>query len=181
MPKLTDKQAIFVREYLCDLNATQAAIRAGYSAKTAQWIGPQLIGKTHVSRAIQEAMDTRSTKIEVTADRVLQELAKISFSDIRKLFDSEGRLLPVHMLPDGIAESVASVEVVTSRIPGTDPVEVEYTSKIKFWDKKGSLELLGKHLVLFTEKVDMTANVTTSGVLRVPETPNESDWLTKNG
>lgn len=149
---LTNKQKMFVKEYLCDLNATQSAIRAGYSAKTASWIGPQLLGKTHVAEAIQADMNRRSAKIEISGEKVLQELAKLSFSDVRALFDRDGRLLPVHMLPDSIAASVSSVEVVTSRVPGTDPVEVEYTSKIRFWDKRASLELLGKHLVLFTDK-----------------------------
>jgi phage terminase small subunit len=151
MKKLTKKQLLFVAEYLVDYNATQAAIRAGYSKKTAEVIGYQLLQKTSVQEAIAKATDKRLNRLEISADRVLQELAKLALSDVRCLFDETGKLLPVHMLPDNIAASVSSVEVVTSRIPGTEPVEVEHTSKIKLWDKKGSLELLGKNLKLFND------------------------------
>ena len=71
MRELTGKQKRFVEEYLCDLNATQAAIRAGYSAKTAEWIGPQLLGKTHVAAAIQAEMNKRSEKTGITSEYVI--------------------------------------------------------------------------------------------------------------
>ena len=152
---LTPKQSAFVREYLVDLNATQAAIRAGYSARNADKIGSELLGKTRVKAEIQVLMDKRAQKVEITSDRVLMEIGKLAFADIRKIFDDQGRLLPVHMLPDEISASVSSVEVVTFKIPGTDPVEVEHVSKIKFWDKRASLELLGRHLKLFTDKIEV--------------------------
>lgn len=158
--ELTPKQAMFVKEYLIDLNATQAAIRAGYSPKRADAIGHENLRKPVIDVAIQEAMDIRAEKTGITADKVLQEIAKLSFSDVRGLFDEDGRLLPVHMLPDSIAASVSSVEVVTTRVPGTEPVQVEHTSKIKFWDKRGSLELLGKHLKLFTDKIEHSGKIT---------------------
>lgn len=155
---MTPKQEMFVREYLIDLNATQAAIRAGYSAKTAYAIGEENLRKPDIAAAVQAGMDKRSQKAGVDAEKVLGEISKLAFADIRKLFDEQGRLLPVHMLPDEIAASVSSVEVVTTRIPGTDPVEVEHTSKIRFWDKRGSLELLGKHLKLFTDKIEVSTS-----------------------
>lgn len=77
---LTPKQARFVEEYLIDLNATQAAIRAGYSKKTAGQIGDQNLKKLHISKSIQEAQAKRSERTEITQDRVLQELARIAFS-----------------------------------------------------------------------------------------------------
>jgi len=150
-PVLTPKQEFFVREYLVDLNATQAAIRAGYSARTAEQQGSRLLMNVEIAQAVQTGMDKRAKKIEITSETVLSEIAKLSFSNVRGLFDETGRLLPVHMLPDDIAASVSSVEVVTSRVPGSEPVEVEHVSKIKFWDKRGSLELLGKHLKLFND------------------------------
>lgn len=153
---LTRKQQRFVEEYLVDLNATQAATRAGYSAKTANEQGARLLANVSVAEAVQKAMDERSTRTEITADKVLQELAKLGFNDPRKLFDQDGRLLPISQLPDDIAAAVSSVEVVTTRIPGSDPVEVEHTSKIRFWDKRGSLELLGKHLKLFVDRHEHT-------------------------
>ena len=152
---LTNKQKAFVKEYLVDLNATQAAIRAKYSKKTAGAIGEENLKKPDIAKAIQAEMDKRSKRTEITADKVLQELAKLGFADIRNVFNEHGQLLPIHMLPAEVAASISSIEVVTTRIPGSDPVEVEHTSKIKFWDKRGSLELLGKHLKLFTDKVEI--------------------------
>lgn len=91
--KLTDKQRAFVAEYLIDLNATQAAIRAGYSVKTAEQQGYQLLQKTSVATKIAEAQAKRAERTEITQDRVLQELAKIGFSDIRKVVKWGSRLV----------------------------------------------------------------------------------------
>ena len=78
---LTEKQKAFVQEYLVDLNATQAAIRAGYSKKTADRIGPELLGKTCVSKAIQKAMQDRQKRTEITQDKVIQEIAGQAFKE----------------------------------------------------------------------------------------------------
>lgn len=78
---LTEKQKRFVEEYLVDLNATAAAKRAGYSEKTADRIGPELLGKTCVSAAIQEAIKKRQKRTQITQDRVISELGKVAFSD----------------------------------------------------------------------------------------------------
>ncbi|WP_326526730.1 terminase small subunit [Dokdonella sp.] len=87
---MTPKQAAFVDEYLIDLNATQAAIRAGYSAKTAEWIGPQLLGKAHVSAAIAKRMEDRSKRTEITQDRVLTDIELIKQDAMRKAYDKNG-------------------------------------------------------------------------------------------
>ncbi len=154
--KLEPKQIRFCEEYIVDRNGAQAAIRAGYSPKTAIEQASRLLTKAHVQQYLNELIREQADRTKIKADRVLNEIGKLAFSDIRKIFDADGKLLPAHMLPDEIAASIASIEVVTNIIPGTKPVEVEYTSKIKFWDKRGSLELLGKHLKLFTEKVEHT-------------------------
>lgn len=78
---LTPRQEAFVNEYLIDLNATQAAIRAGYSKKTADKQATQLLGKTSISQAIQAAMDERKERTEITQDRVIKEIAKYAFKD----------------------------------------------------------------------------------------------------
>ena len=78
---LTEKQKAFVREYLVDLNATQAAIRAGYSKKNADKIGSELLGKTRVSDAIQKAMQDRQERTEITQDKVIQEIAGQAFKE----------------------------------------------------------------------------------------------------
>lgn len=153
---LNAKQRRFVEEYLLDLNATQAATRAGYSQKTARAIGARLLTNVDIQQAIQVAMQDRSEQTGITAARVLSEIGRLAFADIRKIFTEDGQLRPVHELPEEVAASISSVEVVTSKVPGGGPTEVEYTSKIKFWDKRGSLELLGKHLKLFTDKTEVT-------------------------
>lgn len=151
MRGLNDKRRLFVEEFLKDLNATQAAIRAGYSPKTARQQGARLLSDADVCSALADAKHKRIERVRVEADDVLREILKLATSDVRRLFDDAGRLLPPHQLPDEVAAAVSSIEVVTSRVPGSDPVELEYTTKIKFWDKKGSLELLGKHLKLFND------------------------------
>lgn len=89
--KLTPKQQCFVNEYLIDLNATQAAIRAGYSEKTANRIGPQLLVKTCISEEIQKAMKRREERTEITADMVVKELKKIALDEAADYTDSRLR------------------------------------------------------------------------------------------
>lgn len=144
MPKLTDRQKEFVRQYLVDLNATKAAIRAGYSAKTASRIGPQLLGKPCVREAIEKAQAKRAQRVEVTADRVVAELAKIAFSDPRDLMEwgPDGVVLrPSAELSGDQAASVAEV------------AENNAGLRLKKHDKVKALELLGRHIGMFTDKV----------------------------
>lgn len=149
--ELTPKQQMFCKEYLIDLNATRSAIRAGYSEKTASRIGPELLGKTWISSAIQAQMDKRAAKIEITAEKVLQEIAKMAFANVQDLYDEHGILKPISELPRDVAAAVQSVKV--------NMTEACAVQEVKLWDKKGSLELLGKHLVLFTDKVDSTVTM----------------------
>jgi len=151
--KLTDKQAMFVKEYIVDLNATQAAIRAGYSEKTARQIASEHLSKPNIQDSIQAEMDARSERTEITQDMVLKELALIGFMDIRKAFDKDGQLLPIHKLPEEVARAIGGIDHQTI---GTGSDAIGMTSKIKIIDKKGSLELLGKHLKMFTDKTEIT-------------------------
>lgn len=149
---LTNKQQMFVREYLVDLNATQAAIRAGYSAKTATWIGPQLLWKTHVAQAIQAEMDKRAAKIDVTAEKVIAELAKMAFANLQDFYDKDGSLKDIHSLPRDVAAALSQVE--------TNLTEACAVQKVKLHDKRGALELLGKHLKLFTDRIEHSGEIT---------------------
>lgn len=88
--KLTAKQALFVKEYLVDLNATQAAIRAGYSEKTANRQGSENLSKPVISNAIQEAMQDRKQRVEITADSVLESIVLIQQDAMRQSFDDDG-------------------------------------------------------------------------------------------
>ena len=156
MKELTPKQAAFVREYLIDLNATQAAIRAGYSKKTAEWQGPQLLGKSHVAEAVAEAMKARGKRTEVTADRVLAEYAKLAFLDPRRFYDENGGLIPVPLLPADVAAALSGMEVSTERSKDSENPTFSDVVKIKFSDKKAALDSVARHLGMFTYKVETT-------------------------
>lgn len=161
---LNDKQARFVEEYLVDLNATQSAIRAGYSEKTAGQQGFELLKKPEIQEAIAEAKAVRSRRTQITQDRVLQELAKIGFSDLRRVMTSDGALLSPHEWDDDIAGAVSSVEVVTvyrgeededgNKVP-------EHVHKMRVWDKNSALEKIGKHLGMFTDKIEHGGKIQT--------------------
>lgn len=155
---MTPKQERFVKEYLIDLNATQAAIRAGYAAASASVEGSRLLANAKVAAAVAMGQQERAKELGVTAERVLAELAKIGFSDIRRLFTPGGNLLPVGDLDDEAAAAVASVEVVTRKAPGGDADEVEHVAKIKLWDKRAALVDMGKHLGMFTDKVEVSGS-----------------------
>jgi phage terminase small subunit len=158
---LTAKQEAFVAEYLVDLNATQAAIRAGYSANTAQEQSSRLLSNVMVSEAVAAAQLARSQRTEITQDRVLQELARIGFSDIRKLFTEDGRLRHVTMLDDDAAAMVSSIEIDVKRTMVGDKAETdaESTLKVKLWDKKGALVDIGRHLGMFKDKLEISGSV----------------------
>ena len=150
MPKLTPKQLCFVDEYLVDLNATQAAIRAGYSKKTANEQGARLLAKASVQQAIAERIKARSERVQITQDTVLNELAKIALFDPRKLFDASGALLHPSQWSDESAGAVASLEIL-EEFDGTGGERklIGLTKKLKFWDKNSALEKAMKHLGLF--------------------------------
>jgi|TARA_R100000005_G_scaffold89219_2_gene59632 phage terminase small subunit len=151
MSNLTDKQSVFVDEYLINLNATQAAIRAGYSEKTAKEIGSQNLAKPAIQEAIAERMKARQKRTNIHQDMVIEGLKNVAFADIRKLFDGD-RLLDIGELPDEIVLALASVEVVASkREDGSN--EVEHTHKIRINDRLRALEMLGRHLAMFTDKI----------------------------
>jgi phage terminase small subunit len=154
---LTERQRAFCEEYITDLNGQAAAVRAGYSPKTARQIAVQILGHTEAQKYLQKLLDERSKRTQVTADRVITEAARIGFSDLRRLFGENGELLPVNAWPDDVAASVASVEIdELFEGYGENRVQVGHTKKIKLWDKPRALELLGKHLKIWVERMEHT-------------------------
>lgn len=144
---LTPKQQRFVEEYLCDLNATQAAIRAGYSAKTAAAAGRRNLANPQIWGQIQAGMDERSQRTEINQDRVLKEEACIAFSDIGGIFQGD-TLLPPDQLPEDIRRSVSAIEVIET--PDKDGnITTKY--KYRFWDKGKALERVSRHLGMYTD------------------------------
>lgn len=166
--ELTAKQRAFVREYLIDLNATQAAIRAGYSADSASEQGYQLLRKTSVAEAISAAMALRAKRLDITADRVLQELAKIGFSDIRKVVKWQSALVTEEDNPDGGDIAVVKT-IVTNQVQlvASEDLDDETAAsvseisqnvgggmKIKLYDKRAALVDIGRHLGMFKDKIE---------------------------
>lgn len=150
---LTAKQDRFVQEYLVDLNATQAAIRAGYSERTANEQGARLLANVSIQEAIQAAMDKRSKRVEITQDRVLQEYARLAFFDPRKLFEENGKPKDITALDDDTAAALAGLDVMEEyEGSGEDRQFVGYTKKYKLANKLGALDSLGKHLGMFDGK-----------------------------
>ena len=148
---MTKKQKRFVEEYLIDLNATQAAIRAGYKAGNAQRaseIGSELLQKTPVSEAIRKAMAERSRRTGVNADRVVQELAKIAFVNAVEVIDTKTATIK----EDASEDDTAAIQSVKVKTFGEDGIERE----IKMADKLKALELLGKHMGMFKDKVELS-------------------------
>lgn len=162
MNDLTDKQQSFIEEYLIDLNATQAAIRAGYNKKTARQIGAENLSKPVIQEAINAAMARRSKRTEITADKVLQQLAKIAFADIKDFVEFGPKEEVVKELEDGtkIINIYPSVRIKPSdQVDGSILAEVSEGRdgiKIKRNDQVKALELLGKHLAIFNDKLDIS-------------------------
>ena len=155
---MTPKQAMFVQEYLIDLNATRAAIAAGYSPKTAYSIGQRLLKHVEIQGALEEAMKKREQRTEITQDRILRELARIAFADPRNVFEwgpGGVTLRDSASLSDDDAAAVAEVSQTITDSGGS--------TKGKMYDKQRALELLGRHLGMFAEKkqieLDATVNL----------------------
>lgn len=170
MVKLTAKQQRFCDEYLIDLNATQAAIRAGYSPKTAEQLAYQLLQKTSVQNHIAELQKKREERTEITQDSVLHELALIAFakaSDYARVVEKDamvevdGNMVPV-LDEDGNQVKYRTVEpILTDELTEDQKKAIAVIKKgrdgfeIKPYSKIQALELLGKHLGMFTEKVEV--------------------------
>lgn len=164
MAKLTDKQQRFVDEYLIDLNATQAAIRAGYSIRNAENIACNLLKKNQVAEAVAQAKAKRSRRTGINADRVVRELARLAFLDPFQLVDFQtGEVKPDASEDDRAA--LAGVKVKDS--------DKGIEREIKLADKLKALELLGKHLGLFDQQDNSGANAIAEFLRAVQSSPGE--------
>lgn len=148
---MTQKQKRFIEEYLIDLNATQAAIRAGYSSATAKDIGCENLAKPNIRAQIDRVMAERSKRTGVNAERVIQELAKIAFVNAAEVIDPKTATVKEDALP----EDTAAIQSVKVKTFGEDGLERE----IKMADKIKALELLGKHLGMFKDKLELSGSL----------------------
>ncbi len=159
--KLTPKQRLFVKEYLVDLNATQAAIRAKYSKRTAKQIGTENLSKPDVMRAIIAGMRSREEKVETSAEWVLKALHGEAVADIADLYTESGRLRPVNEWPlvwrTGLVTGVKVKQGFEYKDGEKFPVGV--VTEIKLSDRIKRLELIGKHHAMFTDNVNLGGEV----------------------
>lgn len=140
---LSAKQQRFVDEYLVDLNAAQAAIRAGYSEKAARQQGQRLLTKADIQQVLKERQRQRSEQTQITGARVVQELARLGTYDVRELFHGDGTPKAIHELSDDTAAAIVGLDVVTV---GNSEMGVGSIAKIKLADKNAALDKLMRHL-----------------------------------
>ena len=150
MARLTAKQKRFANEYIIDLNATQAAIRAGYTSKYANTNANKLLQNTTLAEYIQGLMDERSRRTLVTQDKVVNELANIAFADISSFLKVKNNQVEVFDTDSIQHEMLAAIAEIK---------EGNYEISIKLHDKLKALELLGRHLGMFKDTVEVTADV----------------------
>lgn len=148
---LTPKQEAFTREYLIDLNATQAAIRAGYSKRTAEKIGSENLRKPEIAAEIAAAQQRRAQRTEVDADWVLKRLAAEAGADLADLYDDNGALKAIHDWPlvwrTGLVAGIETVQERDGEDADGKPVYAT-VRKVKLADRVRMVELIGKHVTV---------------------------------
>lgn len=162
--RLTDKQKCFVDQYLIDLNATQAAIRAGYSKKTAEAQASRLLTKVNIQESIRTRQLKLQEKAELTQEMVVNELKKIGFSDMKKYVTwgpGGVTLKDSSELEDEDAACISEVSESKAITGGS--------IKFKLHDKVKSLELLGKHLGMFADRIDLQGELNVNFIDNVPK------------
>ena len=161
--KLSLKRRRFVEEYLVDCNATQAAVRAGYSPRSANAQGSRLLANDSIAAAIKKGRRELSELTRVTAEKVVFELARVAFFDPRRLYREDGTLKDPSEWDEDTAAAVATLDVITTFKGNHDHPKI--LKKLKLWDKPRALEMLGRHLALFTDNVNHGATDDLAGKL----------------
>ena len=157
---ISRKQQRFVAEYLIDLNGTQAAIRSGYSPKTANEQAARLLAKASIRSAVEAGHKERLGKLEITADRVLEEIACLAYSDIADYVRDDGTIdWPlIKSLPRQKRVAIQKLIVDTTGGSGDGERKVVERTRFECANKLQALELLGRHLKLFTDKLEVAAD-----------------------
>jgi phage terminase small subunit len=158
--KRAEREEIFAREYIIDLNGQAAAERAGYAPKTARITASRLLTKANIKALIAKLTEKKFAKLDISGERILQELAYVAFLDPRKLFTPEGELRPITELDEDTARAIAGLdhEKLFEHFGKGQAKRVGNTVKVKLADKIRALQLLGQYHKLFTEKVEVTAS-----------------------
>ncbi|MGI9502136.1 MAG: terminase small subunit [Geminicoccaceae bacterium] len=170
---LTLKQERFCQEYIIDGNATRSALMAGYSEATSRTIASENLTKLDIRNRIDELEADRLASLKITQEKVILQTARLAMSDMRDYYHSDGRIKRIEELSDDAAAAITGIKVTKKRTyeeAEGEPPEYEEVVEFKLADKKGPLELLGKHHKLFTEKVEHTG---ANGTPLIPESDNE--------
>lgn len=156
---LSPKQERFVLEYLTDLNATQAAIRAGYAPGSADVTGSRLLGNARIMAAINAGRQKTADKLEITRERVLMEYARLAFADPRKFFREDGTVKHPTELDDDTAAALASFEVL-EEFAGAGPnrYQIGDTKKVKWTDKKAALDSIARMMGFNQDKMTIAGD-----------------------
>lgn len=171
---LTAKEQKFCDEYLVDLNQTQAAIRSGYSVKTASSIASQLLTKLNIQEYITTKRKELSTNTGITQERILAEYAKLAFFDIRTIYDENNALKDIADLSDAAGSAIAGIEVLEEFSGfGDEREHIGNTVKVKFIEKTKALDSLARHLGMFAKD-----NAQSQPVVNIPPmTDNQVDAI----
>jgi len=174
---LTDKQEMFCREYLIDLNATQAAIRAGYSVKTANRTATKLLSKAVIRNRISELKAKRNEDVGVDADYVLRRLVEIDQMDVLDILRDDGTLKTISEWPKVWRITLQGIDISITIQDFDEKTTETILKKIKWPDKVKNLELLGKHVKVQAFKEQIEQKVTaTHNIMPVPSCTSVDDW-----
>ena len=156
MAELNQRQEMFCREYIKDLNGTQAAIRAGYSPRTADRMAYELLKKPEIQAFVLQSKAERVEEVKVDANYVLKRLIEIDEMDVADILDDGGDFLPIRKWPKTWRTTLSGLDIAIINSGDTEAI----IKKIKWPDKVKNLELLGKHIGVgaFSEKVDHTSS-----------------------
>lgn len=174
---LTDKQEMFCREYLIDLNATQAAIRAGYSEKTANRTASENMSKPDIQSRIAELKAKRNDEVGIDADYVLRRLVEIDQMDVLDILNDDGSLKAISQWPKSWRTTLTGLEISTTIQNFNEDTTETILKKIKWPDKVKNLELLGKHIKVQAFKEQVEQKVTaTHNIMPVPTCTSADEW-----
>lgn len=157
---LTPRQQRFIQEFMVDLCAGKAVVRAGYSPRGAYVHGCRLLRNPKIRQAIDQAIEQQSERTGIKSDAVLRHLMEIASVDIAEIFDEAGELLPLRKIPPHVRRAIAGIDtedLFEGR--GKDRRKVGRVRKVRLWDKVKALESLGKHLKLFAERIELSTSL----------------------
>lgn len=157
---MTTKQALFVQEYRKDFNATQAAIRAGYSPNGAGVTGVRMLKDPKIAQMLAQDTKIAVEDGKLDAERAIREAAALAFSDVAAFYDDNGNIKPMKEWTPAMRAAVQSLETLERDVTPGERGPAAKVHRLKLWDKPKNLDLLFKHLGLLIEKVQHSGDVT---------------------